>query len=110
MLPSKIIFADIKIKEAFYKLENGPTENKELYTFLMRAFKDIERNAFCGTNIPKKLIPNDYLTKYCIDNLWKYDLPGAWRLIYSIEREDIKIISLILEWFDHKDYERKFKY
>ena len=43
-------------------------------------------------------------------NLWKYDLPKGWRLIYSIVNDEIVVVSLILEWFDHKEYERKFKY
>ena len=51
-----------------------------------------------------------YIQKYNIDNLWKYDLPNAWRLIYTIETDKIKIINIILEWFNHKNYEKKFKY
>lgn len=45
-----------------------------------------------------------------LTNLWKYDLPDAWRLIYTIKEDEIKILSIILEWFDHKEYERKFNY
>ena len=83
-LPSKITFADDKIKKAFEKLNEGKTEDKQLYEFLVRAFKDIEENAFCGIRISKKLIPKEYKQKYGIDNLWKYNLPNAWRLIYSV--------------------------
>ena len=57
-----------------------------------------------------RLIPKIYIKKYEITNLWKYDLPRGWRIIYSIANEDIEIISLILEWIDHKEYERRFKY
>ena len=32
------------------------------------------------------------------------------RLIYSIANDEIVVVSLILEWFDHKEYEHKFKY
>jgi hypothetical protein len=32
------------------------------------------------------------------------------RLIYSITGDEISIVSIILEWFDHKDYERRFSY
>ncbi len=37
-------------------------------------------------------------------------MPKGWRLIYSIGREEIKVISLILEWLTHKEYEKRFKY
>ena len=72
--------------------------------------KDIKNNPSCGTKIPKKLWPRVYIEKYNILNLWKYDLPNSWRLIYTIKEDDIQVIGVILEWFDHKNYERRFKY
>ena len=109
-LPSEIRFADEKIKEAFYKLENGDYQGKELYKFINQAINNIELSAFCGIQIPKKLIPKIYEQKYNVTNLWKYDLPKGWRLIYSISRDEVMVISLILEWFDHKEYEKRFNY
>jgi len=106
-LSSKIKFANEKVKEAF---ENLKSPEDKLYKWLTRAFKDIEENAFCGIQIPKRLIPKLYLKQYNIKNLWKYNLPGAWRLLYSIENQEILVVSIILEWMDHKNYERKFKY
>ncbi len=106
-LPSKIQFADDKIKKAFEDLK--PTDSI-LYDNLVKAFKNIEENAFCGIQIPKRLIPKEYKQKYNVKNLWKYNLPEAWRLIYSIESGRVLVISIILEWLDHKEYERRFKY
>ncbi|MFT4326857.1 MAG: hypothetical protein ACMXYK_05115, partial [Candidatus Woesearchaeota archaeon] len=60
--------------------------------------------------IPKKLIPKEYTTKYGIKNLWKYDLPKGWRLVYSIVNEEIFVVTVILEWFKHKEYEKRFNY
>ena len=109
-LPCKIKFADDKVRVAFDKLLGGKTEDKQLYEFLNRAFKDIEENAFCGIRISKKLIPKEYKKEYGVDNLWKYNLPNAWRLLYSIAKEEVIIVSIVLEWMDHKSYERKFGY
>ena len=109
-LPSKITFADDKLKKAFEKLKDGKTEDTKLYEFLVRAFKDIEENAFCGIRIQKRLIPKIYIDKYGIDNLWKYDLPKGWRLIYSVANGEVCVLSIILEWMDHKDYERRLGY
>ena len=106
-LPSKIQFVDNKIKKAFEQLKS--TDNK-FYNHLARAFNDIEEHAFCGIQIPKRLMPKAYIKKYNVHNLWKYNLPDAWRLLYSIEANEIIVISIVLEWMDHKEYERRFNY
>ena len=106
---TKIVFADEKVKEAFNKLKNSPDE-KRLYDNLTRAFKDIEESPSAFIHIKQKLIPKEYRDKYGIDNLWKYDLPNGWRLLYSLGRDEIEIIAIILEWLDHKIYERRFGY
>lgn len=106
----EIFFADEKIKEAFEKLKSGTTEERKLYEWLMRAFNDI-KEGYGGIQIPNRLIPKEYIKKYGINNLLKYDLPDAWRLLYSIANDDnIQVIAVILEWMDHKNYERRFKY
>jgi hypothetical protein len=106
---SVIRYADPKLKSDLINLKNS--KEKELYGFINNAFDDLELNAFCGVQIPKKQIPKEYIKKYKIDNCWKYNLPGAWRIIYSIvSKNEIEVISLILEWITHKDYERKFGY
>ena len=63
-----------------------------------------------GIPIPKNLIPDEYLQKYGVDNLWKYNLSRGWRLIYTIKKENILLLVVLLEWFDHKNYERRFGY
>ncbi len=111
MKPSMIRFADEKLLKAFRELKQSKIrDERRLYRWLVRAFEDIRGNAFCGIQIPKGIIPKEYIRKYRIDNLWKYNLPNAWRLIYSIRGEEIAIISIIVEWLAHKGYERKFKY
>lgn len=109
-LPSTYRFADENVKEAYYKLENGDDQERELFKLIKQALANIEENAFCGIQVPKRLIPNEYAQKYGVGNVWKYDLPRGWRLIYSIVREEVIVVGLILEWFDHKEYERRFNY
>lgn len=105
---TELRFADIKLKKAYEKLKDG--EFKDLYEHLTRAFKDIEKKPSCGLAIPKKLIPKVYIKKHKILNLFKYDLPAGWRLLYSLDKEDIEVIAIILEWINHKNYEKRFKY
>lgn len=105
--PSKVIFVDDKLEKEFNELK----ENDEVKKYINRAKEDIKQNAFCGIPIPKRLIPKTYIQKYNITNLWKYDLPDGWRLVYSITTPNkIEIISIILEWFPHPEYERRFNY
>lgn len=105
--PSEVVFADDKIEKEFNKLD----DNDEIKKYIKRAIKDIQENAFCGIQIPKRLIPKEYIQKYGINNLWKYDFPDGWRLIYSITTPNkVEILALILDWFSHPEYERKFHY
>jgi hypothetical protein len=105
----EIYFADKKIKADYEKLKKSK-EFKDLYRFIQRALNDIRNKPDCGIVISKKLIPKEYIGKYNINNLYKYDLPNAWRLLYSLGKEGIEIIAIILEWCTHKEYEKRFKY
>ena len=106
-MKSKVQFINEQVKNAFEKLKN---EDEQVYKIILRAFGDIENNAFCGIQIPKRLIPKEYIQKYEVKNLWKYNLPDAWRLIYNVKGKNLLIFSIILEWLDHKEYERRFHY
>jgi len=100
-----IDFADATTQKAFEKTKET---DKNLHKHLVVALDDIRENAFCGIQIPKKLIPKKYRQH---DNLWKYNLPDAWRLIYTIKSPSkVEVVSVILDWMDHKDYERLFKF
>lgn len=105
-----VTFGERNIEEEFDSLKEGKFQDKQLYGFINRAIKDIKINPSCGIKISKRLWPKDYIERYNITNLWKYDLPNGWRLIYTIKENDVMILNIILEWFDHKGYERKFKY
>ena len=106
----EVAFANQELKNAYFELERGKFEEKQLFNFIKRAIDDLRTNPFCGIRIPKRLWPKEYIIKYQITNLWKYNLPNYWRLTYSVFGDEIKIVSMILEWFNHKEYERRFNY
>ena len=108
--PIYVTFGEKKIENEFEILKEGKFEDKQFYDFIERAIKDLKSNPTCGTKIPKKLWPKEYIKKFGITNLWKYDMPNAWRLIYTIQTNEVMILNVILEWFSHKEYERRFKY
>ncbi len=102
-------FIDDPARQAFSALASGKMEEKELSRELKTAFDAIGLDAFCGIQIPKRLIPKAY-DKYGIDNLWKYNFQRSWRLMYSVAGDGENVIVLIIEWLPHKEYERRFGY
>jgi len=107
IIKSKVVFLNKKLEKEISSL----SENNPVRKAVSKAVEDLKANAFTGIQIPKKLIPKSYIRKYGISNLWKYDMPGGWRLLYTITKNtEVEIISAIIEWFDHKDYERRFNY
>jgi len=110
MAEGKIGFIDTKVKDAYYELKDGYSDEKQLFLLISQAIENIKKNHMIGIAIPKKLMPKEYIRKYGIDNLWKYDLPKGWRLLYTVQGNSVNIVSIIVEWMDHKNYERRFKY
>ena len=105
--PSKVVFIEDELEKAFYSLSDDDFLKKSL----IRAIKDLKQNAFSGIQIPKRLIPKKYVKNYNLNNMWKYDLPRVWRLLYTVTAEnEVELISAILDWFDYKNYERIMKY
>jgi len=108
--PIYVTFGEKKTELEFESLKKGKFQDKQLYEFVSRAIADMKRNPLCGIKIPKRLWPKIYIQKYRITNLWKYNLPNAWRLLYTIKEDEVMILNVILEWFDHREYERRFNY
>ena len=104
---SKVVFISDDLEKSFDELP----EDDFLKKSIRQAIKNLRENAFYGIHVPKRLIPRHYIQKWGITNLWKYDLPKGWRLLYTITADnEVDLISAILEWFDHKEYERRMKY
>ena len=106
-MESKVIFVDEELKKAF---ENLKFEDERLYKEIEEALKAINQNAFFGRNVKKKLIPKELIKKYEIDNLWIYNLRKDWRLLYTITNNEVEVLAIVLDWMNHKDYERLFKF
>jgi len=109
-MKSAVYFVDEQVKQTFFALATGKAEDQEIHVELGKAFAAIANDAFCGIQVPKRLIPKSYLTMYGIDNLWKYNFHKNWRLMYSVAGDGTSVISLIIEWLSHKEYERRFGY
>ena len=105
MKPEKVVFVDKDLEDTFNQLDKDDKVKKAL----IKAIKDLQEEAFSGRNVKKKLIPKSLIQKHKLNNLWIYNLPGAWRMLYTLTpSEEVEIIAVILDWMNHKDYERLF--
>ncbi len=86
------------------------SNNQTLLKSIDQKIELLKDNPEYGVHIPKDRIPKEYIIKYDVNNLWKVNLSGAWRMIYTIKGTEVEILALILDILDHKDYEKKFGY
>ena len=117
--PTKVVIAG-EAKEEFTHLNkivgeeisNGITssDHQTLLNAIKQKIELLRDNPEYGVHIPKDRIPKEYIRSYDVNNLWKVNLSGAWRMIYTIRGSEVEIISLILDIMNHRDYEKKFKY
>ena len=106
-----VVHFDDKVEQAYEQLKKGRSEERQLLKYIERAVDDLKSDPYCGTLIPQNLIPRYYMKRFGgPENLWKYDLPNGWRLIYMIAANEVKILAVLLEWMDHKNYEKRFGY
>jgi hypothetical protein len=102
------------------EMERGVT--KSFHQILLRSIDSkiatLKTDYSYGIQIPRKQIPKKYLDDYEVTNLWKVDLSGYWRLIYTLkqpqrEETEIDIITIwldVLDIFDHPSYNKVFGY
>lgn len=79
-----------------------------LWRGIQRALDLIQSNPFYGENAKKKQISNYYIRKYNVDNLFIVDLPNFWRMIYTLQSDEIEIVAFILDIYDHDAYNKVF--
>lgn len=106
-MESRVIFKDKELKNSFEELKE---KDKRLRKEIEEALNTLKQNAFFGRNVKKKLIPRELKQKYNITNLWIYNLRKDWRLIYTITNNEVEVLAIVLDWMNHKDYERLFKF
>lgn len=100
--------------EAEEALERILQQHKKERDALLRSVEEkkalLEQNPLSGRKIQKKKIPKEYIKKYSIDNLWKINLANHWRMLYTLETDEVRILAIVLDIVDHQKYDKKFKY
>jgi len=115
-------------KEAYLKLKEIVEEEKRKGTTnsfnqtLLKSIEDkiamLKTHYDFGIHIPKDRIGQKYFVQYEVTNLWKVNLSGGWRMIYTLKQPqrdntEVEILSIWLDVLDiisHEEYDRIFKY
>lgn len=94
------------------ELQRGVTSSvhQSILRSVQRVKGWLKENPFAGEQVQKSLIPQYYINKYCVTNLWRIDLSDYWRLIYTIQSNEVEIIDFVLNIVDHKKYDKIFGY
>src|SRR5208283_4762684 len=91
-------------------------ENSKREVTLVRGFHKkvemIKSNIHYGDKVEHRLWPIEYTVKYNVNNIFRVELPGFWRLTYTLKNglSENEIVVLILDIMDHKTYNKKFGY
>lgn len=103
-----------EFEKEFLKLKKkalaGNSEAKYLIEIIGKATLKLSENREAGKKIQKRLWPKEYVKKFEVNNLWKYNLDSYWRLIYTLTGSEIDLFLIYLEYLPHRVYDRKFHY
>ena len=95
-------------KEKAEKIVNS--QNMQLLKAIDRVINVLKVDPDYGIHISKNLMPKQLIQDYQINNLWKINLPNGWRLLYTLSTNRLEIIALLLDFLDHKKYDKLFGY
>ncbi len=97
-------------KESYLKLKKEKDkESRSILNSIERIKIILKDNPQYGNPIPKKLMPKS-LFKLGITNLYHVKLSHYWRMLYTLEGNQIEILLFILSILDHKEYNQLFGY
>lgn len=115
-------------KDAYLNLKRIVEEEKRKGTTssfnqtLLKSIDDkiaiLKKDYDFGIHIPKDRISQKYIVQYEVTNLWKINLSGGWRMIYTLKQPqrdntEVEILSIWLDVLDiisHEEYDKIFKY
>jgi hypothetical protein len=104
--PADSVNGTIEFTKFFEKIPESEPRKSELHDI----FKTLKENYSSGNKIPHKQWPYEYIKKYNIKNLWRFEMRKGWRLTYTIIAQKDRISVCIIEVFSHDDYEKRFQY
>lgn len=102
--------------EEVYKHLNEEAPSSKTERMILKAVNQkvdlIKSNPHFGNPVAKDKIPIEYKQKYDVTNLFRVELPAAWRMLYTLTdgESEVEIIAFVLDVIDHELYDKKFGY
>lgn len=109
-MKNRVGLADESVRKKLISLKESTSEDQVKLVAIEKAIDQLQKNVFCGIQIPKKQVPKHYYKKYSLDNLWKINLHDGWRLLYFIISDGDTTVAVIVDWMGHQEYDRLFQY
>ncbi len=102
-------------EEAYAYLEKEAPKSKierSILNSINKKKEMIKNNPHYGNPIAKKLIPNEYVVRYGVTNLFHVELSDFWRMLYTLTNDEteVEIVAFVLDIMDHDKYNKKFGY
>jgi len=88
----------------------GKPTYEQLLNSINKTLENLKNNPTYGVLVPRKYLSKKVITKYGTDKIFRVELIGYWRLLYTLIGDEIKIIAFILEYLNHDDYNKLFEY
>lgn len=105
--PSPAVFLSKDLQDFLAGLANDDKINKWIEDMI----NVLGENMYSGDIIGKKQIPNYYVTRYGVNNLYRYSHPEGFRSCYTIFKEEgIGVCPHVLDIMSHDEYEKSFGY
>lgn len=101
---------DFQYAELKKSADSGNGASQILLKKLDKAIEKLKYNYKSGMHISKDKIPDFYKVNYGVENLWKLEVDQNYRLIYTIRGAELEVMSVILEYMNHNEYNKKFGY
>ena len=97
-------------KESFLELKKrDDKEARSILNSFERIKNILKQNPQYGNPVAKELIP-EQLKKQGIKNLYRVELSNFWRMLYTLEGNQVEIFVFILTITDHPTYNKLFGY
>jgi len=83
---------------------NSPEQ--QLLKSIKHARDALKLNPMYGDSVPKEQIPIDM----DVTNLFVVDLNRDWRMLYTLEGNQVEVLAFVLNIVDHPTYDEMFGY
>ncbi len=109
MIPARAIVLSDAAGAALSALEGGSTPGYIAIVRRVHAIKPVLLvDCLHGEVVRRSALPRALQAKYGLENLYVEDLPGFWRLLYTIVKRSGQRVIVVVEIVYHKRYSRWF--